>query len=228
MLKIPNRVFLPTRPWRGGSDWIPFHGWSVKRGEGSWDARETYCSHLDCWIRRTCHRRTGSTLTFYWRSWRVSLLGSRRKRLLMPSATATPWQRRRLTDRPFVDLFKRTQRKRDSQYFSKRNGFWTWWLSILRMPFHADMLCKSRRFYEQIDKKWVGIHFLSLSKNDISSVVTIQVGNFCRLIALQIHPRHSRCVASWHFSCVWFVISPFPDSNSKVLLKLRMKLLTSV
>jgi len=29
MLKIPSRVFLPARPRRGGSDWIPFHGWSV-------------------------------------------------------------------------------------------------------------------------------------------------------------------------------------------------------
>ena len=98
MLKIPNRVFLPTRPRRGGSDWIPFHGWSVKRGEGSWDERETHCSQLRCWIRRTCHGHTGSTLTAYWRGWRVSLLGSRRKCLLMPGPTVSPWQRR-----PFVD-----------------------------------------------------------------------------------------------------------------------------
>jgi len=37
-----------------------------------------------------------------------------------------------------------------------------------------------------------------------------------------------RCVAFYNFNCVWFVVPTFPESKSKVLLKLCMKLLPLV
>jgi len=72
--------------------------------------------------------------------------------------------------------------------------------------------------------KWLSIHFLFFSKNNINSVLKILVANFCRLMTQQTHPGHDRCVASWNFNCVWFVDLTFPESKSKVLLKLCMKL----
>jgi len=36
------------------------------------------------------------------------------------------------------------------------------------------------------------------------------VANFCHLITQQIHPGHSRCLASWNFNCVWFMDPTFP------------------
>ena len=48
-------------------------------------------------------------------------------------------------------------------------------------------IAKVLRVYEWLDQKWVGIHFLFLSKNDINSVLKIPVANFCHLIILQIH-----------------------------------------
>jgi len=56
------------------------------------------------------------------------------------------------------------------------------------------MLCKSLRVYEWLDQKWLSVHFLFLSKNDINSVLKIPVGNFCRITS-QINPWHGRCVA---------------------------------
>jgi len=61
-------------------------------------------------------------------------------------------------------------------------------------------------------------------KAHINSVLKIPDANFCRLINPQTHPGHGRCVASWNFNCVWFVDPTFPESKSKVLLKLCMKL----
>ena len=90
------------------------------------------------------------------------------------------------------------------------------------------MLYKRVRVYERLDQKCLGIDFLFLFKNDINSVLKIPVANFCRLITLRTHPRHSRCVASWNFNCVWYVVPTFPESKSKVLLKLCMKLLTLI
>jgi len=64
--------------------------------------------------------------------------------------------------------------------------------------------------YEWLDQKWLGIHFLFLSKHDIKSVLKIPIANFCRLITPQINPGHDKCVASWKFYCVWFVNPTFP------------------
>jgi len=69
------------------------------------------------------------------------------------------------TDHPSVGWYKTTEHKRHSQYFSKRIDFWTWRLSILRMPLHTNMLCKRLRVYERLDEKWLESHFLFLSKN---------------------------------------------------------------
>ena len=49
---VSSDTLQPTHLRRGGRDWIPFHGWSVKRGEGSWGGKETHCILLHCWIRR--------------------------------------------------------------------------------------------------------------------------------------------------------------------------------
>ena len=87
------------------------------------------------------------------------------------------------------------------------------------------MLYKILRVCEWLNQKRLGIHFLFLSKNDINSVLKIPVANFCRLITPQTYPGHGRCVASVHFNCVWFVDPIFPESKSKVLLKLCIKLL---
>jgi len=35
------------------------------------------------------------------------------------------------TDHPLVDWYKTMEQEGHSKYFSKRIGFWTWWLSIL-------------------------------------------------------------------------------------------------
>jgi len=56
----------------------------------------------------------------------------------------------------------------------------------------------------------------------------IPVANVCRLISPETHPEHGRCVPSYSFNCVWFVDATFPESKSKVLLKLCMKLLSLV
>jgi len=53
----------------------------------------------------------------------------------------------------------------------------------------------------------------------MNSVLKIPFANFCRLIPFT-HPRHSRCVASWNFNCVWFADS---DSKSETLLKVCSK-----
>jgi len=70
--------------------------------------------------------------------------------------------------------------------------------------------------------------FLVLIQNDINSVSKIPVANFCYLITPQTHPGHGRCVASCNFNCAYFACPTFPESKSKVHLKLRMKLLTLV
>jgi len=49
------------------------------------------------------------------------------------------------TDHPFVDWYMTMQDEGPSQHFSKRIGFWTWWLSVLRIQFHTHMLCKMLR-----------------------------------------------------------------------------------
>ena len=55
-----------------------------------------------CGMLCSCHLsqelRTGSTLTVYWRRWRVSVLGGRRKCLLMPGLAVSPWRRHRFVD----------------------------------------------------------------------------------------------------------------------------------
>jgi len=66
-------------------------------------------------------------------------------------------------------------------------------------------------------QKWHRLH----------SVLKIPVANICRLITPQTHPAHGRCVPSWSFNCVWFVDPTSPESKSKVLLKLCMKILTT-
>jgi len=125
-----------------------------------------------------------------------------------------------LTVHPLVDW----RDEGHSQHFSKRIVFWTWWLPILRTPHHTNMLWKKLRVYERLNQKWLDIQFLFLSRNDINSVLKILVENFCRLITPQNHPRHTRCVASWNFTCAWFVVPTCPESKSKVRLKLYMKL----
>ena len=127
MLKIRSHVFQPTHLRRGGSDWIPFHGWSVKRGEGSWGGKE-----LHCWIRRTCHQRTESTLTAYWRRWRVSTLGGRRKCLLMPSLAVSPWRRHQFVDTCCC-----------WSWISQRK----WTAALIRRRCHVEKIASVRRCY---------------------------------------------------------------------------------
>jgi len=76
---------------------------------------------------------------------------------------------------PYVDWCKSTQDEGHSQHFSIRIILWTWWLSILRMLHHTNTLCKRLRVYERLDQKWLDIHFLFLSKNDINPVLKILV-----------------------------------------------------
>jgi len=116
------------------------------------------------------------------------------------------------------------------QHFSKKIGFQTWRLSILRMPLHTNMLCEKLRVQEWLNQKSRGIHFLFLFKNDIL-FWKIAVVNFCRLITPQTHPGQWawQVCRLWNFNCVWFVDPTFRESKSKVLLKLYcMKLLTLV
>jgi len=56
----------------------------------------------------------------------------------------------------------------------------------------------------------------------------IPVANFCRSATPQSYPGHGKCVASLNCNCEWFVDPTFPESNSKVLMKLCTKLLTLV
>ena len=72
------------------------------------------------------------------------------------------------------------------------------------------------------------MHFLFLFKKDTYSVLKIPVANLCLLITPQTRPGHGKCFASWNFNCVWFMDPAFPESKSKVLLELCMKLLTLV
>jgi len=116
------------------------------------------------------------------------------------------------TDHPYADWYMTMVDKGHSQQFSKRIGFWTWW-SILRMPLHTNMLCKRLIVYEWLDQKWLGIHFLFLSKNH-KPCFEISVANFFRLITPQTHAGHSRCLASWNFDCVWVADPNFSEANS--------------
>jgi len=88
-------------------------------------------------------------------------------------------------------------------------------------------LVQKSRFFQWFDQKWLSIHFLFLSRIDVKSVSKISVTNFCRLTP-QTHPGHGSCVASLNLNCVWFVDPIFPESKSKVLMKLCIKLLTLV
>jgi len=121
------------------------------------------------------------------------------------------------TDYPFVDWYKTTQHEGHSQYFSKRIGFWTRWLSILILPLHTN-LCKRLRVYEWLDQTWLRINFLFLSKKDINCVLKIPVANFYRLITPQAHPGHGRCFTYWNFNCVWFTIQLFLNQSPKLPL----------
>jgi len=58
----------------------------------------------------------------------------------------------------------------------------------------------------------------------LNSVLKIPVANVYRLITPQTHPWRGRCVPSQSFNCVWFVDPTYPESKSKVFLKLCMKL----
>jgi len=69
------------------------------------------------------------------------------------------------TEHPFVDWCKTIQNEGHFQHFSERIGFCTWCLSITGMQLHTKKLCKSLRVYGWLDLKWLGIHFLFLSKN---------------------------------------------------------------
>ena len=79
--------------------------------------------------------------------------------------------------------------------FFKMIGVCTWWLSILRMLLHTNMLCKSLRVCGQLYHKWLGIHFLYLPRNDINSVLKSLVCKF--LSFLQIHPTSNSANTSW-------------------------------
>jgi len=71
--------------------------------------------------------------------------------------------------------------------------------------------------------------FISCSyPKSTNSVSKIPVANVCRLIIPQTHAGHGRCVPSWNFNCVWFADPSFSESNSEVLLKLCMNLVTLV
>ena len=52
----------------------------------------------------------------------------------------------------------------------------------------SHMLCKRARVCQGPGQKGLGIHFLSLSKNHIKSVLKIEISNFCRLINMQTLP----------------------------------------
>ena len=54
-----------------------------------------------------------------------------------------------------------------------------------------------------------------------NSLFQIPVANFCCLITPQTHPD-SRCVTQ-KFDHLWFVVPTFPESKSKVILKLCIK-----
>jgi len=56
--------------------------------------------------------------------------------------------------------------------------------------------CANAKCHEWLNQKWLGIHFLFLSKNDIYSVVKIPVANFFRSITPQTYPGNGMCVTS--------------------------------
>ena len=107
--------------------WERKGGWRELRWErNALQSSSTHCNHLHCWIRWTCHRRTRSTLTVYWRSWRVSLLGGGRKCLLMPGLVVRPWQRHQFVDTcccwswiPLASCINSTNMSRGKGGFSK-------------------------------------------------------------------------------------------------------------
>ena len=114
------------------------------------------------------------------------------------------------TNHPFVGWYKTTQDERHSfSTFFKKVGFWTWWLSILRMSFHTNMFCKS---FWTARSEMTGCSFLVLiQKSNLfwkfqiqKSNSVLKIPNFCHLITPQTHPGHSMYAVSWNFNCVWF------------------------
>jgi len=125
-----------------------------------------------------------------------------------------------ITNYPFVDWYKRTQDKEHSQYFSKRIGFWTWWLYQLWECFLTQMGCAKAKSLWMAWSKMTGRSFLVLIQKWHKLKIT--VANVCCLITLitpHTHPgqwlRIRRCVASWKYNCVWFADPTFPESKSK-------------
>jgi len=90
------------------------------------------------------------------------------------------------TDHPFVDWYKQPKMKDILSIFQKGLFFGLDDYQFWEYRF-TQIYCKSLRVNEWLDQKWVGIHFLFLSKNYINSVLKIPVANFCHLITLQIH-----------------------------------------
>jgi len=68
------------------------------------------------------------------------------------------------TGHPFVAWHISQHSKKDIFKFSKSIGFWTWWLLILRMPHHANMLRIHLRVYKRLNQKCMDVHFLFLPK----------------------------------------------------------------
>jgi len=95
--------------------------------------------------------------------------------------------------------------------------FWTW-LSVLGMPLHMNMLCKTLRDYELLDQKWLAIHFFFLFKNDMNCFEN----SSCKLLLfnnsansswawwLNYSPLATSMAASWNINCVWFADPSFP------------------
>jgi len=103
----------------------------------------------------------------------------------------------------FACWCKTTEDKGYSQHYWQRISVWTQWLSILRILLRTNMLCKRLRIYEWLDYKWLGIHFLFLSKNNKLCFENSSC-KLCPLITPQTHPCHGRCLAlaSWKFNRV--------------------------
>jgi len=84
------------------------------------------------------------------------------------------------------------------------------------------MLCKWLRVLRTTRSEMTGYSFLFLSKNHINYVLKSPVVSFCCLTTPQIHPGlMMEEVWSPEISIyMWFADPTFPESNSKVLLKL--------
>jgi len=129
------------------------------------------------------------------------------------------------TDQSFVDWYKATRDEGHSQHFSKRICYD--FVNFENNASHKYLVQKSKIIWMARSDLTEHSFLVLIQKwHRLNSVLKIPVANVCRLNNWANSSWAWQVCALLSFNCVWFVAPTSPESKSKVLLKLCMKLLT--